>query len=40
LISIGSSLFSLAMLMLAVIGAVKAQQGWLLRYPGNLRLIK
>ena len=39
-VSIGTSLLSFAMLMLAVIGALKAQQGWLLRYPGNLRLIK
>jgi uncharacterized Tic20 family protein len=40
LVSIGTSLLSFAMLLLVVIGAVKAQQGWLLRYPGNLRLIK
>lgn len=40
IVSIITSLMSLAMLMLVVIGAVKAQQGWLLRYPGNLRLIK
>lgn len=39
-VSIVTSLISLAMLMLVVIGAVKAQQGWILRYPGNLRLIK
>lgn len=39
-ISILTSLMSFAMLMLVVIGAIKAQQGWLLRYPGNLRLIK
>ena len=39
-ISILTSLLSFAMLMLVVIGAIKAQQGWLLRYPGNLRLIK
>lgn len=39
-VSIVTSLLSFAMLMLAVIGALKAQQGWLLRYPGNLRLIK
>jgi hypothetical protein len=39
-VSIGSSVLSFAMLMLVVIGALKAQQGWLLRYPGNLRLIK
>lgn len=40
LVSIATSLLSFAVLMLVVIGAVKAQQGWLLRYPGNLRLIK
>ena len=40
IISIGTSVLSLAMLMLVMIGAIKAQQGWLLRYPGNLRLIK
>ena len=40
LVSIGTSLMSFGMLMLAVIGALKAQQGWLLRYPGNLRIIK
>lgn len=40
LVSIGTSLLSFAVLMLVVIGAVKAQQGWLLRYPFNLRLIK
>ncbi|MDB6118297.1 MAG: hypothetical protein JWO08_2078 [Verrucomicrobiaceae bacterium] len=40
LVSLGSSLVSFAMLALVVIGAVKAQQGWLLRYPGNLRVIK
>ncbi len=40
LVSIASSLVSFVMLLLVVIGAVKAQQGWLLRYPGNLRLIK
>ena len=40
IVSIITSLMSFAMLMLVVIGAVKAQQGWLLRYPGNLRLIK
>ena len=40
LVSIGTSLLSFAMLMLVVIGALKAQQGWLLRYPFNLRLIK
>ncbi len=39
-VSIVTSLLSLAMLMLVVIGAVKSQQGWLLRYPCNLRLIK
>jgi hypothetical protein len=39
-VSIGSSVLSFAMLMLVMIGALKAQQGWLLRYPGNLRLIK
>lgn len=39
-VSILTSLMSFAMLMLVVIGAIKAQQGWILRYPGNLRLIK
>lgn len=39
-ISIITSLLSFAMLMLVVIGAIKAQQGWILRYPGNLRLIR
>ena len=39
-VSIATSLLSFAMLMLVVIGAIKAQQGWILRYPGNLRLIK
>jgi len=40
LVSIGTSVLSFAMLVLVMIGALKAQQGWLLRYPGNLRLIK
>jgi uncharacterized Tic20 family protein len=40
LLSIGTSLLSFAMLMLVVIGALKAQLGWLLRYPFNLRLLK
>lgn len=40
IISIATSLLSFAVLILVVIGAVKAQQGWLLRYPFNLRLIK
>lgn len=40
LVSIVTSLVSFAVLMLVVIGAVKAQQGWILRYPFNLRLIK
>jgi len=40
IVSIATSLVSFAVLMLVVIGAVKAQAGWLLRYPGNLRLIK
>ncbi len=39
-ISIGTLLLSFAMLMLVVIACLKAQQGWLLRYPGNFRLIK
>jgi uncharacterized Tic20 family protein len=39
-VSIGSSVLSFAMVLLVMIGALKAQQGWLLRYPGNLRLIK
>lgn len=39
-VSIGTSVLSFAMLVLVMIGALKAQQGWLLRYPGNLRLIK
>jgi uncharacterized Tic20 family protein len=39
-VSIGTSVLSFAMLLLVMIGALKAQQGWLLRYPGNLRLIK
>lgn len=40
IVSIISSLVSLATLMLVVIAAVKAQSGWLLRYPLNFRLIK
>lgn len=40
IVSIISSLVSFATLMLVVIAAVKAQQGWLLRYPLNFRLIK
>lgn len=40
LVSIGTSLLSFAMLLLVVIGALKAQQGWLLRYPFNFRLLK
>lgn len=40
IISIVTSVMSFAMLMLVVIGSLKAQQGWLLRYPGNFRLIK
>ena len=40
LVSIASSLVSFTTLMLVVIAAVKSQQGWLLRYPLNLRLIK
>jgi uncharacterized Tic20 family protein len=40
LVSIGTSVLSFAMLVLVMIGALKAQQGWLLRYPGNLLLIK
>ena len=40
LVSIASTLLSFAVLVLVIIGAVKAQQGWLLRYPFNLRLIK
>lgn len=40
LLSIGTSVLSFAVLILVMIGALKAQQGWLLRYPCNLRLIK
>jgi uncharacterized Tic20 family protein len=40
LVSLLTSILSLAMLLLVMIGALKAQQGWLLRYPGNFRLIK
>lgn len=40
MVSIVTSLMSLAVLLLVVIAAVKAQTGWLLRYPGNFRLIK
>jgi len=40
LVSIGTSLLSFAILLLVVIGALKAQQGWLLRYPFNFRLLK
>ena len=40
MVSIVTSLMSFGVLMLVIIGAVKAQTGWLLRYPGNLRLIK
>jgi uncharacterized Tic20 family protein len=40
IVSIVTSLVSFAMLMLVIIGALKAQAGWILRYPGNLRLIK
>ena len=40
IVSIVTTLISFAVLLLVVIGAVKAQQGWLLRYPFNLRLIK
>lgn len=40
MVSIVSSLVSFATLMLVAIAAVKAQQGWLLRYPFNFRLIK
>ena len=40
IVSIVTSLMSFGVLMLVIIGAVKAQTGWLLRYPGNLRLIK
>ncbi len=39
-ISLLTSLMSFAMLMLVVIGVIEAQQGWHLRYPGNLRLIR
>ena len=38
-ISIRRPVFA-SVLMLVIIGAIKAQSGWLLRYPGNLRLIK
>ena len=40
IISIATSVMSFAMLMLVVIGCLKAQQGWLLRYPDNFRLIR
>jgi uncharacterized Tic20 family protein len=40
LVSLATSLASLAVLVLVVIGALKAQSGLLLRYPGNLRLVK
>lgn len=40
MVSIVTSLVSLGVVMLVVIAAVKAQSGWLLRYPGNFRLIK
>ena len=40
IVSIATSLVSFAMILLVVIGALKAQQGWLLRYPLNFRLIK
>ena len=40
LVSILTSLASFVMLLLVIIGAIKAQQGWLLCYPCNLRLIK
>ena len=40
LVSVVTSLVSFAVLMLVVIGALKAQQGYVLRYPFNLRLIK
>ena len=39
-VSIATTLLSTAMILLVVIGALKAQQGWLLRYPLNFRLIK
>ena len=39
-VSIATTLLSTAMMLLVVIGALKAQQGWLLRYPLNFRLIK
>jgi uncharacterized protein len=40
LVSLVTSLVSLALLGLVVLAAVKSGQGKLLRYPGNLRLIK
>lgn len=40
IVSIATSLVSFAMILLVVIGALKAQQGWILRYPLNFRLIK
>lgn len=40
IVSIGTSLLSFATLMLVVIACLKAQQGWILRYPLNFRLIK
>ena len=40
IISIATSLLSFATMLLVVIGAVKAQSGWILRYPLNFRLIK
>ena len=39
-VSLGTSLVSLAVLMMVIIGALKAQQGYILRYPLNFRLIK
>jgi len=39
-VSIATTLLSTGMILLVVIGALKAQQGWLLRYPLNFRLIK
>lgn len=40
ILSILTSLLSVALLLLVVVGALKARQGWIVRYPGNLRLIK
>lgn len=40
IISIATTLLSTAMILLVVIACLKAQQGWILRYPLNFRLIK